>query len=204
MPQDTFYNLPETKKSRVIEAALDEFSEYTYYKASISRIVERADIAKGSFYQYFEDKTDLFNYLIGLIIEQKMDYLQEVLKEQENKDFFQLLQELYEIGIKFARDHPRLNEIGNKLYKNKDRAIFEEIMEHHQNKSIDFFKNLLKKGRREGAVDEKIDIEFTAHILTSLNIFLSDFLYENGDISEEYLEIIDKMLYIIENGIKKK
>ena len=66
MPRQTFFNLPEDKRNPIIDLALDEFSKYDYKNASISRIVARAGIAKGSLYQYFEDNRDLFLYLVEI------------------------------------------------------------------------------------------------------------------------------------------
>ena len=53
MPKDTFFNLPEDKRALICKVALEEFGEYTFDQASINRIVAKAGIAKGSFYQYF-------------------------------------------------------------------------------------------------------------------------------------------------------
>ena len=66
MPKETFFNLPEAKRQRIIDLALAEFAEKDYDTASISRIVSQAGIAKGSFYQYFENKEDLYTYLLTL------------------------------------------------------------------------------------------------------------------------------------------
>ena len=60
MPYETFFNLPEEKRQTIFDILLEEFAENDYNSVSISRIVNRAGIAKGSFYQYFEDKKDLF------------------------------------------------------------------------------------------------------------------------------------------------
>ncbi|MFW5976355.1 MAG: TetR/AcrR family transcriptional regulator [Bacillota bacterium] len=201
MPKETFFNLPEAKKERVIDAALEEFARYPYYKASITRIVKRADIAKGSFYQYFSDKKDLFIYIIDLIMEKKMDYLESVLEKKDNLDFFVLLREIYLAGIKFARNHPRLSQIGIKLFKNPEQSILDEIMEDQRETSINFFKKLLLKGKNKGDIDEKINIELTAHILTNINNSLGEFIYKDEEINYNDMKIIDKMLYIIENGI---
>ena len=58
MPKQTFFNLPEDKRENLINIAIEEFAENDYQTASISRIVANAGIAKGSFYQYFENKED--------------------------------------------------------------------------------------------------------------------------------------------------
>lgn len=59
MPKETFLNLPEEKKKKIIKAAQDEFERVPLEQASIKNIVENAGIARGSFYQYFESKEDL-------------------------------------------------------------------------------------------------------------------------------------------------
>lgn len=44
--------------------ALAEFSDRPYIEASLSQIARRARIPKGSVYQYFEDKLDLYRWLL--------------------------------------------------------------------------------------------------------------------------------------------
>ncbi|MGI6609073.1 MAG: TetR/AcrR family transcriptional regulator [Limnochordia bacterium] len=75
MPKETFFNLPAAKRERVVEAALEEFATRSYHEARVTAIVDAAGIAKGSFYQYFEDKKDLFRYLMELIVEKKLEYI---------------------------------------------------------------------------------------------------------------------------------
>ena len=62
--RQTFLNLPTGKQNRIICAAIDEFSRFPYPKTSVNRIVEGAGIPKGSFYQYFENKDDLYIYCV--------------------------------------------------------------------------------------------------------------------------------------------
>lgn len=59
MPKETFIKLPEEKKAKIIKAAKKEFARVSFEQTSIKNIVEDADIARGSFYQYFESKEDL-------------------------------------------------------------------------------------------------------------------------------------------------
>lgn len=59
LPKDTFLKLSTEKKGKIIKAAKSEFARVSLEQASIKNIVENADIARGSFYQYFESKEDL-------------------------------------------------------------------------------------------------------------------------------------------------
>ena len=58
-----FLKLKVEKQDSILQAALDEFSEYGYELASTNRIVERAGIAKGTLFKYFSSKEELFLYV---------------------------------------------------------------------------------------------------------------------------------------------
>ena len=64
MPSDTFFRLPESKRERLMDAAWEEFTAVRCSDASINKIIRSAGIPRGSFYQYFTDKDDLFLYLV--------------------------------------------------------------------------------------------------------------------------------------------
>ena len=64
MCSETFLRLPEEKKKRFLDAAWSEFTRVSFADASINQIVRHAEIARGSFYQYFKDKDSLMEYLI--------------------------------------------------------------------------------------------------------------------------------------------
>ena len=87
MPSATFYNLPEEKRQRLIEAAWEELTSVSFDKVSINRIIQRANISRGSFYQYFADKTDLLDFLLGQVCENMEEALWQREKLQE-EDLF--------------------------------------------------------------------------------------------------------------------
>lgn len=64
MPTATFFNLPPPKREKLLNAAAMEFARKPHSEVSINRIIQSAEIPRGSFYQYFTDKTDLFLYIL--------------------------------------------------------------------------------------------------------------------------------------------
>ena len=64
MPKERFLNLPEEKKQRIIDAAVAEFSRVPFDQVSINKIIRSAEIPRGSFYQYFDDKLDLLSFIL--------------------------------------------------------------------------------------------------------------------------------------------
>ena len=64
MPRSTFFNLPEDKRARVVEALKAEFAARPYVRASVDRVIGAAGVSKGSFYQYFDNKEDAYAHLV--------------------------------------------------------------------------------------------------------------------------------------------
>lgn len=64
MPTQRFLNLPDKKREKIKRAAIHEFSKFPFFDVSINQIIKEADISRGSFYTYFEDKEDLLTYLL--------------------------------------------------------------------------------------------------------------------------------------------
>jgi len=81
MPTNTFFRLPEEKRRRLIEAAEAEFTHTQFNEVSINKIIQTAHIPRGSFYQYFADKEDLFRYLMEDMREYFFRILLEILNE---------------------------------------------------------------------------------------------------------------------------
>ena len=65
MPTSTFFHLPPEKQRKLLRSAVREFSQQPYGEVPLSRIIAGAEIPRGSFYQYFADKTDLFVYVLS-------------------------------------------------------------------------------------------------------------------------------------------
>ena len=203
MPKDTFFNLPDEKRQRVIEAAIDEFAKRSFHDARVTAIAEKAGIPVGSFYQYFEDKKDLFKYIIKLIADEKIAYInQDMIANMQRYGFFQLLRETYASGFLFAKERPQLVAIGLSLWN--DKALSHEVYGDYIETSVGFFQRIIAKGIADGELDPSIDPAFVARLLTALTYALADFIYDDGKLDLDDMEIVDKMLRIIENGIKNR
>ncbi len=90
MPKPRFYNLPQEKQDRVMRSAINEFSRVPVNEFSINRIIQEANISRGSFYQYFEDKNDILHEIMisykNTLISTAIEYLKNV--SSDILDFF--------------------------------------------------------------------------------------------------------------------
>src|SRR5699024_5792518 len=87
MPKQTFYNLPVEKKEVLVEAGEKEFSRVPFFEASIANIVKEAGIPRGSFYQYFDDKEDLYFYILNQYAAEKRFQLITLLEKHDGNIF---------------------------------------------------------------------------------------------------------------------
>ncbi len=203
MPKDTFFNLPEDKRTLICDVALDEFAEYPYDQASVNRIVAKSGIAKGSFYQYFEDKKDLFLYLTGVIAEEKINYISPVLRNPDEHDIFTLIKELFLSGIEFANAHPRYLAINNKLLANKEAPIYKDLRADNLPSPNAIFNKLLENAIARGEVRADIDIKMLTHLIVSMSTTVVEYSveYHPQAIYETIIEGVDTFIDILQNGI---
>ena len=93
MSTETFLRLPEEKRERFIDAAWAEFARTGFAETSIANIVKGAGIARGSFYQYFTDKDDLFDYLQDILLKYLVSQYRQIMVACEG-DLFRTQQEI--------------------------------------------------------------------------------------------------------------
>ena len=207
MPKSTFFNLPDEKRKKIEAAATEEFSRHSYQSSSTNRIVTASDIPKGSLYQYFENKKDLYKHIISIIAEKKLEYIGPLLLNPQNLDLFTLIRELFRSGIEFGMANPKYLEIGNRLMRDKSSDIYKELLHDNRGKSDDIFKVLLKEAAARGEVREDLDIDLAAYLLTSLNSTVMDyFIMRNGNegYTIDILKEVDKLISFIRYGIAER
>lgn len=208
MPKDTFLNLPEEKKRTIYNAALEEFANKSYEKVSITNIVNNSNISKGSFYQYFQDKADLYKYIMYNIADEKQFYLNEAFVLRDDIDFFDFIRVLFEKGIQFAASNPNMSKIADRFMKSTPENIKHELMQDMSHKADNIFRPLIENAITKKQLRPDIDIDFTAYMLTSVSRSVSEYyLYKNSvedlDMSEILL-LADQMLDMLKDGIKYK
>ena len=57
---DSFFQLPDNKRNKIINAGFHVFSQYTYKKSPMSEIAAEAGISKSLLFYYFRNKKELY------------------------------------------------------------------------------------------------------------------------------------------------
>lgn len=164
VPKETYFHLKEEKREKIEKALEKEFARVPFEKASISNIIEEAQIPRGSFYQYFEDKEDAIRYVVQkyIMIEHKMIY--EAL-EKTKGNIFQMAVLAFEGIVKNATQKQKVNLYKNimKEIKRNNINIFDESRENIKSDEI---KNRIDVSQLN--IQNEKDLKYMMKILISI------------------------------------
>ncbi|MGB7414400.1 MAG: TetR/AcrR family transcriptional regulator, partial [Thermosynechococcaceae cyanobacterium] len=214
MPTQTFFNLPNEKRQKFVEIAIAEFAAHDYNTASITKIVVTANIAKGSVYQYFEDKKGLYLYLIEFATEEKLAFLKNS-EQPESANFFDYLRWLFRVSARFDFEHPKLSQL---VYRARYGALpfRDEVLEQTKKASSDYIQPLVERGIAQGDINPEIEPDLATYIVNTLGNELGSLILERLDIDPERLaeegpladldmtaveKIFDDLIQVLEQGM---
>jgi AcrR family transcriptional regulator len=215
MPKDTFFNLPEEKRERLLNIALDEFAHRPYKAASVSRIVDKAGIAKGSFYQYFENKQDLYRYLLDIAVQTKREFVESQQAPDPTMDIFAYLSWLLRQSVRFELAYPHLTQLGYRAVY-QDNHLPGQVIEQAKANSLTYFRSLVTQGIAQNSIDPNLDPEVAAFVFNAVFSELGRFLLtqlevdsaemaESGHFPLEHEALphyFDQVLRVLEHGLR--
>lgn len=214
MPKPTFFNLPDAKRQAIIDIAIDEFAETDYEVASISKIVAKAGIAKGSFYQYFEDKADLFNYLLAEGAKRKTAFLANNPPPDPAMGLFAYLRWLFQTGLHFDYINPKIARVAGRAMSGNG-PFPEEILRQMRQQTRAYFRDLLQKAVDAGELRSDLNVEASAFVFYAVFNELSNYITARLNIpadevnpvayllshQDEAEAVFDSVLHILEAGV---
>jgi AcrR family transcriptional regulator len=113
-------------RSKILEAALDEFSEKGYHASTIDSIAERAGIAKGTVYRYFNTKEQLFNALKDDTIGEFVELAREDLSREQ--DVVKIIESIIKMYLSFFEKNSAFFKVITQEYKDFGREFSEKFI----------------------------------------------------------------------------
>ncbi|MBM4277661.1 MAG: TetR/AcrR family transcriptional regulator [Deltaproteobacteria bacterium] len=206
----TFFNLPEEKQKRVLETALEEFSENGYEGASINLIVSKLGIAKGSIYQYFTDKKSLFLYIFDYAVELIRKTLKQVKHETREEPTFERIRRSLLAGVDFIERHPFIYRGYLKMMFEREVPFRQELLQKIRLFSSEYLTSLLIEGREKGEVRKDVNLETMVFLLDAVMDrflqayavpYLDSSLHIHGAKRLEIERRVDELVEAIRRGI---
>nr|WP_319475083.1 TetR/AcrR family transcriptional regulator [uncultured Sphaerochaeta sp.] len=167
MPKPTFFNLDKEKRNQIIAVSLEEFSEHTFEEASVNTIVKRSKISKGSLYQYFDDKKELYLYLIEIAGDKKFTYLKTCETCMHTKGFVECFTDLMVLGCEYDLANPAHSKL---LHRTLTGPLVDESIEKMLEMNRRFMRNLIERGIAAHQVRNDVDLDTMVFYLSSMTL----------------------------------
>ena len=175
MPKATFHKLSPNKKKKIINGFLREFSTNSYDDASLSTVVKSLGIAKGSIYQYFDGKLDLFMFLHAECAAIKGKYVGHV-KRDDYPDFWAYFRALYVEGIKFDTEHPLESNFLHSLARHIHAPSLKKLTRQWFDQVIDIMCGWIQYEVDIGHFRNDLPVKSMAFFLYAVSINIGDYM----------------------------
>lgn len=194
------YRLPKRKDGqktfdRIVETARKLFSKNGYQATSINEIIEKAHIATGTFYLYFDDKFALYSYLLNQYRKNIRKAISEGIKGAETR------YDKERLGIraflKFAWQDPLAYRI---IWESMfaDKALFRE---YYESFSHDYMRQL-DVAVKHGEVRDDLDLETLSYVLMGISNFVGlQVLFRETLTDQDLDHITNQVMHILKNGM---
>jgi TetR/AcrR family transcriptional regulator len=161
---EKFLNLELEKQDRIINAAIKEFAQKGYDKASTNEIVKEAEISKGLLFHYFKNKKQLFLFLVNYCYETVADLFYQKFSFTE-VDFFKRMRQSVIIKMELSERYPDIFKFIQEAYM-EDAAEIKQEMEEKKRELIHL--NIIKvyEGVDYSKFRDDVDLQKIIKIIT--------------------------------------
>lgn len=155
-------------RQSLFEAAAKVVGEQGYSNAMVASITARADVAQGTFYNYFESRQDIFDQLLPSLGEAMLAFIKDRSKDAPNE--IEREEQSFRAFFAFLKTHPEFYRI---LYEAE--VFAPAAYQRHMETVSKGYCRVLQRARDRGAlkVRDNREIETIAYILMGARQYLS-------------------------------
>lgn len=185
----------EENKRKIVDCAMRLFARHGYDNVSIDDIARLANSSKGSFYNYFRSKDELFVFYRQALDAQYADFYEALLKAPAYRTH-NGLQKLYLMSL-FILQTRSAN--GDEFARISDMRLLKDGMDYREvSMAVDNYRTILadlvELGKKDGSIRGDLP---TTQIIDGLHLYFNGILYD-WEVSGGAFNIAERLGYIIE------
>lgn len=199
-----FENLPDDKKQKIIDAAIEEFALNGYRNGSTNEIVKKAGISKGILFHYFENKKNLYLYVLDYLVDYYSKFFNDYIENIDKDDIFEIIKDINVKKLELFSDSPIMYEFIIKAFISYPEELEEDIKKRYLevfSKNFDQIISKLDMSKFRKDIDKSKALEVIMLTLDGLtNKYIKEYkgreyklmtdAKELMDIFEEYTDIL--------------
>ena len=220
MPKDTLFKIPEKKREHLLRQASLLFAERGLNQSDMAALAGRVGIAKGSLYNYFDNKEELYLYVCRDGLERSRSAVYGTM--DPSWDVYRQVDHIFREGARFVQSHPEYLILYTNIASAGMARFSARISKEVEHYTAAHLKQVLRRDMAAGIVRDDLDVNLTAFAINSLYIVLMtslvpghhrirlhEYLEIAGDLDTETVEaliartttLIHRMLRPIRNAV---
>ncbi|RJQ87346.1 MAG: TetR/AcrR family transcriptional regulator [Desulfobacteraceae bacterium] len=195
MPKETLFKIAAEKREHLLREAALLFAERGFNQTDVAELAGRAGVAKGSIYNYFENKEDLYLYVCRDGMERSR---RAVYGDMDPEwDVYRQVEHIFRQGARFVLAYPEYLILYDNISSAGMDRFSEQMSLEVEKFTADYLKRLIRRDMELGRVRNDVDVNWSAFFINSLYIiFMTSLVSGHFKIRmREYLEFegeIDK------------
>lgn len=181
MPKETFFNLSEEKREKIIKESIKEFGKQGFEKGNIGKIAKEAGVAKGSMYQYFEDKKELYIHCVKESFNISMKYGSAKIQNFQEANIIDLFYEGFKDSWFFLKEERDIYIFLLNLYYESKCSIKNEALSYILDQSRNFMINLIEINKEKGFIRNDISTESILVFIEGISTKIKEHMREYAE-----------------------
>lgn len=193
MPKKTFFKLPSKVQASIIETAMDIYINNKFENITIRTLSEQLNVSMGSFYDYFQDKDELYFYIFDSLINKLLfsgyykDHMFQV-PRPALEDY------LNDREIQFYRTFRSAPEYMKKKYyfNTEVNGIYYQYVQRE-----------FERMKRDGKMRDKLDSDFMAYIYITISFNVAMYFERTMPDApfEQKYELCNQVYQMLQHGM---
>ncbi|MEE0931182.1 MAG: TetR/AcrR family transcriptional regulator [Acutalibacteraceae bacterium] len=180
-------------KDNVIEVAEDLFSKNGYGKTTVSEIIDKVNIAKGTFYYYFQSKEEV----LDCIVEKRVNSLLKKVNEVKSANNLTLPEKIVGIIQSQKLESTEERKILEEIYRPENSLMHQKIRNRLIETLAPILAEIVIEGNERGIFKAEYPLEYM-EILLSATVVLTDRNWkfnDNNNVIQALFSALELMLH---------
>ena len=210
MPKSTFYNLEESKQDKIIRESIKEFAHKGFDKGNMEGIAKNSRVAKGSMYQYFDGKRDLYMYSVEKALDISLRGIQYVFDDLRQENLFDIMYRGFAAAWPLLEKERDVFLLLRNINYDADPAMKKSVIDRVNRSSEEMFLKIIEDNKARGLIREDIDSRIILLYIDGISVkFKSCMLERAMNKGQDILDtdfadnekLIAGMIDLMRNGI---
>lgn len=168
----------EDKRTKILKASVKVFSQYGFHKAKIEDIAKEAGIGKGTIYEYFDSKKNLFIEMVEYCVIEYKNEIEKILSNDKNIE--DKILSICKYHGKFIKEKIDMVQSifsqSNILSKDMKTRLLKEKLE-----IFNLLRSIIKEGVDNGELRKDLDIDLaTFSLIGTINQYYTQKILLEG------------------------